>query len=122
MYRKLEESSGNILGYEARGELTEEELGAILTDMEEVIDRFGRVNLLIYVPEIPMPDLGAIGDDLEFAYKHTKDIGRYAVVGGSALLDWVAKLEAPLVGIEVKHFEPDRLKEAWRWLREREAC
>jgi hypothetical protein len=121
VYRKLEESSGNVLGYEVRSKLTEEELGTILTDMEEAIDRFGRINLLIYVPEIPMPDLGAIGEDLKFTCKHTKDIGRYAVVGGSALLDWVARLEGPLVGIEIKHFEPDRLKEAWRWLRGRES-
>jgi hypothetical protein len=121
VYRKLERSSGNVLGYEARGKLTKEELGAILADMEEAIDRFGEVNLLVYLPEIPRPDLGAIGEDLEFARKHTKDVDRYAVVGGSALLDLVARLEGPLVGIEIKHFEPDRLDEAWRWLHEDEA-
>ena len=121
MYRKLERSSGNVLGYEARGKLTKEELGAILADMEEAIDRFGRVNLLVYLPEIPRPDLGAIGEDLEFARKHTKDVERYAVVGGSALLDLVARLEGPQVGIEIKHFELDRLDEAWRWLHESEA-
>jgi hypothetical protein len=121
VYRKLERSSGNVLGYEARGMLTKEELGTILADMEEAIDRFGEVNLLVYLPEIPRPDLGAIGEDLEFARKHTKDVDRYAVVGGSALLDLVARLEGPLVGIEIKHFEPDRLDEAWRWLREGEA-
>jgi hypothetical protein len=121
VYRKLEESSGNVLGYEARGKLTKEELGVILADMEETIDCFGEVNVLVYLPEMPWPDLGAIGEDLQFARKHTKDIGRYAVVGGGALLDWVAKLEGPLVGIEIKHFEPDRLDEAWRWLHERKA-
>jgi hypothetical protein len=42
-------------------------------------------------------------------------------VGGSALLDLVARLEGPLVGIEIRHFEPDRLDEAWRWLHEGEA-
>jgi hypothetical protein len=121
VYRKLERSSGNVLGYEARGMLTKDELGTILADMEEAIDRFGEVNLLVYLPEIPRPDLGAIGEDLEFARKHTKDVDRYAVVGGSALLDLVARLEGPLVGIEIKHFEPDRLDEAWRCLREGEA-
>ena len=55
--------------------------------MEEAIDRFGRVILLVYLPEMPRPDLGAIAEDLEFARKHTKDMDRYAVVGGSALLD-----------------------------------
>jgi len=121
VYRKLEESSGNVLGYEARGKLPKEELGAILADMEEAIDRFGEVNVLVYLSEMPWPDLGAISEDLQFVRKHTKDIGRYAMVGGGALLDWLAKLEGPLVGIEIKHFEPDRLDEAWRWLRERKA-
>jgi hypothetical protein len=121
VYRKLERSSGNVLGYEAQGKLTKGELGAILADMEEAIDRFGRVNLLVYLPEMPRPDLGAIAEDLEFARKHTKDVDRYAVVGGSALLDWVAGFEGPLVGIAIKHFEPDRLEQAWRWLHEGEA-
>ncbi len=43
------------------------------------------------------------------------------MVGGSALLDWIARLEGPLLGIRIKLFEPDRLEEAWRWLYEREA-
>ena len=73
MYRKLEESSGNVLGYEACGKLTKEGLGAILADVEEATGRFGKVNLLVYVPEKLRPDLGAIGEDLQFARKHTKD-------------------------------------------------
>ena len=52
MYRKLERSSGNVLGYEARGKLTKEELGVILADMEEAIDCFGEVNVLVYLPEM----------------------------------------------------------------------
>jgi hypothetical protein len=47
VYRKLEESSGNVLGYETRGKLTEEDLGVILADVEEATDRFGKVNLLV---------------------------------------------------------------------------
>ena len=61
MYRKLEESSGNVLRYETRGKLTEEDLRVILADVEEATDRFGKVNLLVYVPEIPRPDLGPSG-------------------------------------------------------------
>ena len=121
MYRKLEQSSAYVLGYETRGKLTEEDLGVILADLKEAIDRFGKVNLLVSVPRVPRPDLGAIGKNLEFARQHTKDIERYAVVGSSALLDWAVKLEGLLLGIRIKHFEPDRLKEAWRWLRVREA-
>ena len=97
----------HILGYETRGKLTEEDLGAILADVEEATDCFGKVKLLISVPEIPRPDLDAIGEDLEFARKHTKDVERYAVVGGSALLGWAVKLEGPLLGIRIKNFEPD---------------
>ncbi len=112
MYRKLDQNSAFVLGYETRGQLTEEELGVVQPDLEETTDGFGKVNLLISVSEIPRPDLGAIGEDLEFARKHTKDVERYDVVGGSALLGWAVKLEGPLLGIRIKHFETDRLKEA----------
>jgi hypothetical protein len=112
VYRKLEQSLAYVLVYEPRGKLTEEELGVILADVEEATDRFGKVNLLVSVPEIPRPDLGAIGEDLEFARKHTEHIECHAVVGGSALLDWAIKLEGLQLGIRIKHFDPDPLKEA----------
>ena len=121
MYRKLEQSSANVLGYETRGKLTDEDLGVILADVGEATDSFGKVNLLVSVPEIPRSDLGAIGEDLEFACKLTEHIERHAMVGDSALLDWAAKLAGLLLGIQIKHFEPDRLKEAWSWLRGWEA-
>jgi len=38
----LEESSGNVLGYETRGKLTEEDLGVILADVEEAQTTSGR--------------------------------------------------------------------------------
>jgi hypothetical protein len=120
VYRKLEESSVNVLGYEARGRLPEKELGVIPAYMEEAIHRFGKITCSSTFRGYPGWALAPSGD-LEFVCKHTKDIERHDVVGGSALLDWIARLEGPLLGIRIKLFEPDRLEEAWRWLYEREA-
>jgi hypothetical protein len=39
------------------------------------------------------------------------------VVGDNALLEWGDELGDVLIGGEVRHFDPSRYEEAWRWLR-----
>lgn len=118
MYRKLDESAGNVLGFETRGRLTEEELRAILKETEDAIAEHGKIRLLVYMPEVPRPELAALDDDLKFAREHLGDLERYAIVGDNVLLEWAARLEDPLLSVEIRHFDISEYEEAWRWLRE----
>ena len=114
--RKLQQSSGNVLGYEVGGKLTEEEFEAFSQEFRAEISRHGKVRLLMHVPEIPSMESGAMWEDLKLS-RYRNDIERYAIVGESALLEWGTKLGDVLIAGEVRHFDPSREEEAWRWIR-----
>jgi EmrB/QacA subfamily drug resistance transporter len=104
MLRKLEESSGNALGYEAKDRITEEEFASFEEEFEAAISRHGKVRLLLYMPEIPRVNSGALWEDLKLA-RHTGDLERFAVVSASNLTEWSTRLGGALPGGEVRWFE-----------------
>jgi hypothetical protein len=57
--QKLTESSGNVLGYEAKARVTEEEFASFQEEFEAAISRHGKVCLLLYMPEMPGVDPGS---------------------------------------------------------------
>ena len=107
---------GQRIGLRGRGKLTEEEFEAFSQEFRAEISRHGKVRLLIHVPEVPNMESGAMWEDLKLS-RYRDDIERYAIVGESALLEWGTKLGDVLIGGEVRHFDPSREEEAWRWIR-----
>ena len=67
MLRKLDEGTGNVLGYEVEGKLTEGEFEVISEEIEAVITRHGKVRLLIRMNEMPRMEPGALLEDLKLA-------------------------------------------------------
>jgi hypothetical protein len=116
MLRKLAESSGNVLGYEAKDRVTEEEFASFQEEFEAAISRHGKVCLLLYMPEMPGVDPGALWEDLKLA-RHTGDLERYAVVSASNLTEWSTRLGGALLGGKVRWFDTSQYGEAWRWVR-----
>ena len=117
MIRRLHaEGSGNVLGYEVRGKLTEEKLRTISEELRAVVAEYGKVRLLVRMRQIPRMELGALAEDLRLM-PYAKDIERYAVVSDSAIFAWTEKIAEAFVGGEVRHFEDSRYEEAWRWVR-----
>lgn len=117
MLRKLDESAVNVLGYETKGRVTEEEFASFEGDFEAAISRYGKVRVFLYMPEVPGVEPGALWEDLKFA-RHVGDIERYAIVSDSALAEWGSRLDDALVVGTVRHFDLSQHEEAWRWLRE----
>ncbi len=96
MLKKLDEGTGNVLGYEIRGKLTEKEFETLSEEFKAVIAEHGKVRLLIRVPEMPGVEFGALAENLKLA-PYASDIERYAIVGDGALLEWAEKLGNPLI-------------------------
>ena len=115
MLKKLDEGTGNVLGYEAKGKLTEKEFKALSTEIKAAVAEHGKVRLLLRMNEIPNMEPGAIAEDLKLA-PYASDLERYAIVGDSTLVEWAEKLGGALISGEVKHFEDSQYKEAWRWV------
>jgi hypothetical protein len=112
---KLDEGTGNVLGYEMKGKLTEKEFKTLSEDFKAVIAEHGKVRLLVRVPEMPGAEFGALAEDLKLA-PYASDIERYPLVGDVSLLEWVGKLGNAVIEGEIQHFEDSRYEEAWRWV------
>lgn len=115
MLRKLDEGTGNVLGYEVKGKLTEKEFEALSVEIKTVVAEHGKIRLLVRMPEMPGLELGALVEDLKLA-KYANDIERYAIVGDSTIMEWAEKLGGALISGDTKHFEDSQYEEAWRWV------
>lgn len=111
--RKLDESTDNVLGYEVRGRITKEEFETFEKDFEAEISTHGKVRILLYLPEIPAIEPGALWEDLKLA-RYLRDIEKYAVVSDSDFAEWGAKVNDAVV----RSFDTSQYDEAWRWVRE----
>ncbi|MCD2198867.1 MULTISPECIES: STAS/SEC14 domain-containing protein [unclassified Halobacterium] len=122
MYEKLDRSGGRVVGYQVRDELSEEDVEAMLQDIEETIHEEGSARVLVYMPTVPVPDLDALDEDIGFWLHHGDDLEKYAVVGDNRLLEWVTDLEDRVTDVDLEYFGAADLDDAWEWLREDETA
>ncbi len=120
MYEQLDRSGGRVVGYEVRDELSEEDVEAMLQDIEETIHEEGSARVLVYMPTVPVPDLDALDEDIGFWLQHGDDLEKYAVVGDNRLLEWVTDLEDRVTDVDLEYFGAADLDDAWAWLCEDE--
>ncbi|MGB9964636.1 STAS/SEC14 domain-containing protein [Halobacterium sp. CBA1126] len=122
MYEKLDRSSGRVVGYRVRDELSEADVEAMLEDVGETIREEGSARVLVYMPTVPVPDVDALDEDVGFWLQHGDDVEKYAVVGDNRLLEWVTGLEDRVTGVDFEYFDAADLDDAWAWLREDESA
>ena len=96
--------------------ITKKEFQNLSEQVKEVVAEHGKVRLLLHINEVPNMALSTIAEDLKLA-PYANDIERYAIVGDSAVVEWVEKLGGFLIAGEVKHFEDSQYEESWRWVR-----
>ena len=115
MLKRLDEGTGNVLGYEVKEKITEKEVENLSREVKEVVAEHGKARLLVRMNEIPSVGLGALAERLKLA-PYVSDIERYAIVGDVSLLEWAQSLGDALISGEIKHFEDSQYEEAWRWV------
>jgi SpoIIAA-like len=79
MIRRLEESSGNVLGWEVTGKVTEEEVRTLSEEFKAAIAEHGKVRVLIRMRRIPRMELAGWVEDFKLT-PYAKNVERYAIV------------------------------------------
>ena len=79
MIRRLEESSGNVLGWEVTGKVTEEEVRTLSEEFKAAVPEHGKVRVLVRMRRIPRMGLGAWAEDFKLT-PYARDVERYAIV------------------------------------------
>ena len=119
MIHKIPKSSGNIIGFNVSGKLSDDDYkNIVIPEVEQGIDKFGEINLLWEMEEFRGWGLHAAWDDFRFLKKYDKAIKRIAIVGdgeGERMMEKTLKL---FTRAEVKYFDHARRQRAWIWLKE----
>lgn len=117
MYRQLQASHDNVLGFQFSGTITEQEAKEIMDHLSRVIRREQSVCLLVKLPEEPEhTQLAALNERLRFFRDHADRIERYALVTSKTSLKWASRAAHVLSPMEVRPYELSEEDEAWRWL------
>ena len=110
--------SGRVLLVRVSGELGAADYHPFVEEAEGLIEKWGRLRLLVELHDITAFSLGAIWEDLKFDLQHFGDLERLAVVGEQHWQLWMTELAKMFVAGEVKFFSSSHMAEARAWLQE----
>lgn len=103
--------------YEVSDEITKAEDDMILREVKQVIEEYGKVNLLVRLVNIPKVELAAINDRFDFAKQYMDSIDKYAVVTDSSVISVVEKAVDAFTDLEFKTFSFEEENVARSWIR-----
>lgn len=106
----------NILFVQAAGKLEREDYERFTPVVEEMMNKVGKVNMLVELTDFHGWDVGALWEDIQFDAKHFSDIKRLAIVGEKTWQKGMAAFCKPFTTAEIRYFTPDQLDEARQWL------
>ncbi len=121
MIRELPESKGAILGFEITGKVSLDEEKKWIERVEEAVREHGRVSTLVVLSDEAGWGIRAGIEDLRWITTHVKDLDRIALVSDRKIWKWLSALDRPfakIAGIKEKHFQPEKIDEAWKWISE----
>lgn len=118
MLQKLDESTGNVVGFKAIGTIKPADYDELIPKFEALIEREGTVRVLMDMSEFKSEAPSAWMDDLRFGHEFHKKIVKLAVVGDKRWEKWMTSFCDPFYAQEAKFFHTDDMIAAWDWLRE----
>ena len=117
MIEKLAKSSGNVVGYKAIGTITASDYLKLEPEVKALVEKEGRISMLIDLTDFKWEKLEAWLPDLEFGYEFHNKIQKMAIVGDKTWEHWITHLAKPFYAREAKHFHSADIDKAWAWLR-----
>jgi hypothetical protein len=120
MIEKMPESSGNILGFQIRGKLTEADYRDLLDpEIEKAMKKYPMIRVLWAMENFEGWTVGGAWEDFLLGLKFWK-VEKLATVIDEDWDEWMTllfKAFTTLTGTELRFFKKERLAEAWDWIR-----
>lgn len=120
MIEKLQPEKDNVAAFRLTGKLHDEDYKEFVPEIEALIERHGKIRLLLQLEHFRGWNLHAAWDDVTFGIRHFRDLERIAVVGDPAWEKWMVKLSKPFSSAKIKFFPADEMIAAWDWLLDEE--
>jgi len=114
MFRVMEKSHDNFVALEAGGDITTDELLQVEKDLEERIQKHGKINWMCVWKGKAYSNVGTFYKDMMWLLKNIKHFDRMAIVGDA----WWKKLlvEADGLVFGEKYFDVSQEEEAWNYV------
>jgi hypothetical protein len=106
----------NILEVNINGKLTEEDYEHFIPVIHQMIERYGRIRILLELVDFHGWTAGALWEDTKFAVKHYGDIERLAIVGDSKWEKGMSYFCKPFTRAEIRYFDQSKMDEAKKWI------
>lgn len=113
-----EEAGGKCLLVNLSGKLAKEDYQHFVPEVERLIQREGKVRMLVRMHDFHGWTMGALWEDIKFDFKHFNHIERVALVGESKWEAGMAVFCKPFTSATVRYFDETHAEEAHRWLKE----
>jgi hypothetical protein len=113
-----EDPGSNVVEITVDGGISRAEFDEIAGKLEARIKRDGKVRLLEEIRSLGAIDPSTFWADVKFSLRHLNDFSRCAVVTEKRWIEWLAKAVDPIIACEIRHFPPEQIDHARRWLRE----
>lgn len=114
MLKILERSSGNVIGYQPVGKVTEEDMESCIKYTDEVIAKYGKISWLYIMTELKGESLRALYEEMIWMFKNLKHFDRMAVVGNKKWHELMIKTDGLIFG--EKYFDISQLEDAWKYV------
>src|ERR1041384_4679067 len=111
-----EEPSGNLITVTVSGKLVKEDYARFVPQIEALIQRVGKLRILLVMKDFHGWDLGAVWEDIKFDVRHFSDIEKLAMVGDAKWERWMAGFCKPFTTAEIRYFDESQQDAAREWL------
>jgi len=116
MYERLNSEPESLVSYRITDRLTSNEFDEISHSLEKDIENHGKLKMLVEFDHLNFPSPGVVWEDLKFAYHHSKDIDRFAVLGDKKWEEWWIRVADKMVSTECRYFEASEKDQAYEWV------
>jgi hypothetical protein len=110
------EKEGRILLVRARDKLEKADYESFVPEVEQLIQKHGKLRLLLELHNFHGWTAGALWEDLKFDFKHFNHIERLAIVGESRWQEGMATFCKPFTIAQIRYFNQDQLAQAREWI------
>jgi hypothetical protein len=98
--------------------LAKEDYQQFVPEIERLIQKEGKIRMLIRMHNFHGWTVGALWEDIKFDLKHFGDIERLALVGERKWEAGMAVFCKPFTRATVRYFDEAQAEEAQRWIKE----
>ena len=114
---KITESvAAGVVSVDLQGKLHKEDYQRFAPQIEQMIQRHGKLRMLVDTTGFEGWDAGGLWQDIKFDARHFNDISRLAIVGDKKWHKGMATFCKPFTSAEIRYFEPHQRAEADAWL------